>query len=292
MLTHVFGNYKEMSKDIWPTNKGMVGVDGPDWWKTRSVMNKYTGRPGYSESCLPGLEEIADDFVKLCTDHILDENNDTPDNFIDTLFAWNIESSFYVHFKYRLGNLTGEGIKDKSNDTNGIMDALNIVMLELTKLMLGNFWTKFPNLSPSFKRFDAAWRDFVSIVRKHYKIKEEELANMTAEDRSGDNGLLANILQECRGNSEMENMPLSVVLESLVAGHPTTSIMVSYFLYDLAMRPDKQQRVYEEIMKEIGDKPITPKGLKKLNFLGLAPRSRRDSVLLFWEFLGRFRLQL
>ena len=45
MLTKVFGTYKEMSKDIWPTTKGLVGVEGPEWWATRSLMNKYMARP-------------------------------------------------------------------------------------------------------------------------------------------------------------------------------------------------------------------------------------------------------
>ena len=60
------------------------------------MVNKCSGRKGVAEAYIPGLEEIADDFIKLCTDHILDENNDTPDNFIDTLFAWNIESMQFL----------------------------------------------------------------------------------------------------------------------------------------------------------------------------------------------------
>ena len=41
---------------------------------------------GVAESYIPGLEEIADDFIKLCKDHILDKNNETPDNFIQDLY--------------------------------------------------------------------------------------------------------------------------------------------------------------------------------------------------------------
>ena len=33
-------------------------------------------RVGVIESYIPGLEEIADEFIKLCKDHILDKNND------------------------------------------------------------------------------------------------------------------------------------------------------------------------------------------------------------------------
>ena len=38
-------------------------------------MNEYMSKVGVAESYIPGLEEIADDFIKLCKDHILDKNN-------------------------------------------------------------------------------------------------------------------------------------------------------------------------------------------------------------------------
>ena len=42
----VFGTYKKMSKDLYPSkNKGFVGFDGPEWWETRylkTFTNKNT----------------------------------------------------------------------------------------------------------------------------------------------------------------------------------------------------------------------------------------------------------
>jgi len=270
MLSKVFGNYKKMSKDIWPTNKGVVGVDGPEWWATRSLMNKYTTRPGVAEYYIPGLEEIADDFVKVCTDNLLDENNETSDNFIHDLYPWGVECIFYTLLKDRLGNVTAEGIKDKSNDTNKITESLDIIITkEFSWLLYSNFWTKYPNLSPSFKRFDAAWRTFVEIAKRHYKTKEEQLANMTAveiEMGKKHNGVLADLMLEVRGNPEMEDVPFNIFLEGTGAGHETASTMVAYFMYHLALNPDHQQIVYEEIMREIGDKPITPRNLKRLKY--------------------------
>ena len=58
---------------------------------------------GVAEAYIPGLEEIADDFIKLCTDHILDENNDTPDNFITELYPFVVECIFYPLLNHRLG---------------------------------------------------------------------------------------------------------------------------------------------------------------------------------------------
>ena len=66
-------------------------------------MNEYMSKVGVAESYIPGLEEIADDFIKLCKDHILDKNNLTPDNFIKSLYVWAVESIYYILLETRLG---------------------------------------------------------------------------------------------------------------------------------------------------------------------------------------------
>ena len=109
------------------------------------------------------------------------------------------------------------------------------------------------------------------------------------------NGVLADMMLEVRGNPEKENMSFNIFLEGTGAGHETASTVAAYFMYDLALNPDHQQIVYEEIMREIGDKPITLSWAgtsRDSSTLGLAPKSRRELIHLFWEFLGRFRLQL
>ena len=111
----VYGTYKEMSKDLYPSkNKGLAGIQGPDWWKTRSVVNKCGSRKGVAEAYIPGLEEIADDFIKLCTDHFLDENNDTPDDFVKELFPWATECMFYILLGIRQGVINGALLADSS----------------------------------------------------------------------------------------------------------------------------------------------------------------------------------
>ena len=133
-------------------------------------------------------------------------------------------------------------------------------------LLWSNFWSKYPNLSPSFKRFDADFRTLAGIARKHIKMKEEELANMTVLESNRTNGVLADMIMNCRGNPEMEDMPASILPESMGAGHEMASHVVAYFMYNLALNPDKQQIAYEEIMREIGDKPLTPRGINRLKY--------------------------
>ena len=78
-------------------------------------MNKCGGRKGVSESYIPGFEEIADDFIKLCTDHILDENNDTSEDFIKDMHPWAAECMFYFLLNIRLGVINGVLLADSSS---------------------------------------------------------------------------------------------------------------------------------------------------------------------------------
>jgi len=272
--TNVLGTYKEMSKDLYPSkNKGFVGLDGPEWWKTRYVVNKCSGRKGVAEAYIPGLEEIADDFIKLCTDHILDENNDTPEDFVKEVIPWATESMFYILLDVRLGELTAEAINDKSRESKIMLETLGKVKSTENKMLGATFWKKYPNLSPSFKRLDKAYRTMYSIADKHYRIKEEELKKLkpwNSEDSfsSGnrESSFVANVYQECRGDPDLERAPFNVLLEYMSAGQDGASKAVGHLLYNLASNPDKQQTVYEEIMREIGDNPITAKSLNRLKF--------------------------
>ena len=136
---------------------------------------------------------------------------------------------------------------------------------EFGNLVLTNFWKKYPNLSPPFKRFDKNYRTIHGIANRLYRSKE---ANMKKGENINpeDNGILACLIQESRLNPDLEGMPLSVFIESMAAGHVTASPVTGFFLYHLATNPDKQQIVYEEIMRKIGDKPITRSGLNRLKY--------------------------
>ena len=39
MLTGLYGTYKKMSTDLYPTNRGIIGIDGEEWWKARYLRN-------------------------------------------------------------------------------------------------------------------------------------------------------------------------------------------------------------------------------------------------------------
>ena len=40
ILSELYGTYKNMpkSKDIYPINKGVIGIDGAEWWKARYLL--------------------------------------------------------------------------------------------------------------------------------------------------------------------------------------------------------------------------------------------------------------
>ena len=41
MLTDLYGRYKKMSTDLYPINRGIIGIDGDEWWKARYLQNIF-----------------------------------------------------------------------------------------------------------------------------------------------------------------------------------------------------------------------------------------------------------
>ena len=66
-LSDGYGWYKTVKPEIFPPtgSKGLIGIEGPEWWTTRQLFQKDLMRPGASDYYIAGLEDIADEFVSL-----------------------------------------------------------------------------------------------------------------------------------------------------------------------------------------------------------------------------------
>jgi cytochrome P450 family 3 subfamily A len=81
---------------------------------------------------------------------------------------------------------------------------------------------------------------------------------------------------------------LGQALVFLVAGYETTSVLMSFFFYVMAIEPVIQEKVYEEIRQVLGDE-ITYEKLQQLPYLDMVisetlrmypPFTRYSSIIL------------
>ncbi|UJR23769.1 hypothetical protein I4U23_026745 [Adineta vaga] len=62
---------------------------------------------------------------------------------------------------------------------------------------------------------------------------------------------------------------LGQALVFLIAGYETTSVLMSFFFYIMAIQPAIQEKVYHEIQQEIGDNEVTYEKLNELRYLDM-----------------------
>ena len=64
------------------------------------------------------------------------------------------------------------------------------------------------------------------------------------------------------------DIPVVMAIDGMMAGIDTTGNTVSFLLYHLAINPEAQEKLHNEIMKEIGQEgPVTESGLKRMKYL-------------------------
>jgi cytochrome P450 len=69
------------------------------------------------------------------------------------------------------------------------------------------------------------------------------------------------------------------------AGHETTSMALSWMWYLMAAHPEHQQRLREEIRREVGDRPLSVGDLKQLPYLDLVVKECMRILPAVWTFM-------
>ncbi|CAF1289098.1 unnamed protein product [Rotaria magnacalcarata] len=107
--------------------------------------------------------------------------------------------------------------------------------------------------------------DFIQMMIAHeQESKDDELTSEHTETKHP---------QQQRGTLKKtltDKEIFSQGLVFLVAGYETTSALLSFFFYFMAIEPVVQEKVYEEIQQELGDDEITHEKLSQLQYLDMA----------------------
>ena len=117
--------------------------------------------------------------------------------------------------------------------------------------------------SPTFNRFDKAALEIMKIATKYVEKAAADLKLNPGKE--GEKSVLEKLILS--NNGELD-IPVVMAIDGMMAGIDTTGNTVSFLLYHLAINPEVQERLYEEIKKEIGQEgPVTEAGLKRMKYL-------------------------
>ncbi|KAL7046891.1 hypothetical protein ACKWTF_002732 [Chironomus riparius] len=248
----------ELRKDFFGDLPGVVGVHGEQWREFRSRVQKPVLQLSTVRRYVKPLEKVTDDFLQRCTQHLLDEKSELPNDFSNEIHKWSLECIGLVALDTRFGCLDEK--LDPKSEPQQIINAAQFVLRNIAILELkAPYWRWFPSISPMWKRYVANMDYFVEICMKNISKATERLKAGSEGALDGEPSLIELVLRE----EKNEKLATTMALDLILVGIDTISMAVCSILYQLATRPEEQQKMYEELKRNIPD-PNTPLTIQTL----------------------------
>ena len=93
----------------------------------------------------------------------------------------------------------------------------------------------------------------------------ESLGYLDSDGQKQNKSVLAKLIEKAGPKSQI---PLVMAMDAILAGIDTTANTLAFLLYDLAVNPDHQEKLYNEIVEVVGERGrVTEAKLKKLRYL-------------------------
>ncbi|XP_070561094.1 probable cytochrome P450 CYP44 [Ptychodera flava] len=250
-----------MAREKYKRSIGVGNMQGKEWRRVRRSVQPFVMRPKSLATCVPVLDEICNDFVSIIKRRRL-EDGEVPD-FQNEIYKWSLESVCSVVMDTRLGCL--EKNLDSNSEAQLMIDATGDFFTYLNKLVFGFPLYKFIS-TPSWRKFLKS-QDIM--FRTAQKYVDETIARVKALEEKGELGNEASLLVSLLAREELTYKEMIVMPVELIGGGiDTTSNSLVFNLYNLATNPDKQEKLYEEIMSVVPSSgEITAEALNKMTFL-------------------------
>jgi cytochrome P450 len=247
-------------KDFFGELPGVVGVHGEPWRKFRSNVQKPILQLQTVKKYIQPIETVTEDFIKRMID-MKNGEDEMPPDFDNEIHKWALECIGRVSLDVRLGCLDPN--LPPNSEPQKIIEAAKYALRNVAILELKfPFWRYFP--TPLWTRYVENMDYFVKICTKHIDTAMERLKSKTVIDEH-DLSLVERIL----ANEPDPKTAYILALDLILVGIDTISMAVCSILYQLATRPEQQEKMYKEIKEIMPDPntPLTTKLLDQMEFL-------------------------
>ncbi|XP_049878400.1 probable cytochrome P450 49a1 [Pectinophora gossypiella] len=230
---------------------GVIAVHGASWAGFRTKVSKVALSTSAAAQYTLPVAEVADCFVNRIRD-IRNADLETPDDFLNEVHKWSLESLGLIALDTRLGCFEA----NEGSESQRLIDAVNTFFLCVGQLELkAPWWRIYP--TAMFKRYVASLDTILSVTLSHVERALEEI-----ERGSGSQSLLQDLVAAAGGK-----VAAVAALDMFLVGIDTTSNAVASILYQLSLRPEVQEKLYEEINRVLQGKPLKPGDINQMPYL-------------------------
>ncbi|CAG9800181.1 unnamed protein product [Chironomus riparius] len=245
---------KQHRPELFKPSAGLVVEHGLAWHEFRSKVNQVMLHPRNVKMYTPILDNVACEFVEKIR-AIRNESMTMPDNFLENLNEWALESIALIALDTRL-NLF-EGANQESKQLYELIKEMFAIGFEFD--IKPSIWRycKTPGFNKALKTFDK----LTQIVFGHVgqAVERYEKSPSASEHQS----ILEKLLKIDRNVAEV------MATDMLIAGIDTTSSTAAAALYCLATNPDKQEILRKEVKKVLPSNyaQLTEKSLASVPYM-------------------------
>ncbi|CAK1551042.1 unnamed protein product [Leptosia nina] len=230
----------ELKKSVYDGVYGLTTAEGAQWRDFRTKVNPIFLKPKLVKIYTPALSGIADDLVTRFM-KLKDDTATLNKNFDEEITKWSLESVAFVGLGSRIGCLEDD-LKDDDPANTLILCAKEVLEYTWDLEFKPNPWRYFP--TPSFKKlmrtYERQWDTSALFIKEAKRQIEERDHDVPDEDKSIIEKLLA----------VDEKVAVMMANEMLLAGIDTVGFAVTSVLYNLAINPEAQGKLREEILTE------------------------------------------
>ena len=260
--------YREKRQKI----PGVFFLDGPEWYKHRSVLSKRMLRPKEVADYASGFNEIITDFIhRLRT--VREPSGSKKENEVceldKELFKWSFESVAEMLFDKRFGCLEPEVNEEAQTFIKAVGDFLHNVM------GIGFLPTWFYKIyeTKQFKTFcssfDTMYEYAELFIARRINELEEQQRNQSSDPSEPSERDSVGFFEFLLSSGKLtKDDLLASVIDVLFAGVDTTSNTMQWVLYMMAKNPDKQDILRQEVLSVLGETTLaTPTTLAQMPYL-------------------------
>lgn len=247
---------------------GILTEQGEEWWRVRRLIQRHSMRPQMVLQYLPQMDRVAREFV-VRIGELRDDHNELPDNFVEELFKWSLESVCLVTLNRRMGCLEGlpEGLK--------IIETSSKMFENLTYCEYGVHWWRYVP-TPAYRNLKAAHNTMLGMAIDAVIRAQETLA--ARKDSEEDLNFVESLIRT--PGLSFEDV-VTHIMDFFLAATDTTSMTFLFTLYNVARHPQVQAKLQQEIGEVLGEDDSAPVTAEHLGLLSYTKACVRETLRVF-----------
>ncbi|KAH8360237.1 hypothetical protein KR093_011462, partial [Drosophila rubida] len=252
-------NYR---KDFFQGVEGLIPSQGKSWGEFRSIVNPVLMQPKNVRLYYKKMSQVNCEFVERIK-AIRDANTlEVPPNFIDDINRWTLESVSVVALDKQLGLLKESS---KSDSVMLLFKSLDEFFTYAGVLEVKPSLWRYIH-TPMMKKLLNAYDNIQKVT---LEFVNEALVRLEAEEKKGvvipenEKSVLEKLLKIDK------KVATIMAMDMLMAGVDTTSSTFSAAMLCIAINPEKQEKLREEVMRVLPNKDseFTEASMKNVPYL-------------------------